>query len=115
MTDNDILVAKVLMPERGVFAVRVDEPLVISGEVKSGMAGRFVVALDYGEDVGRVTEGSAELCAGIPLVAVDLAVLVAVFVKVLSGVVGEGYVIGEACIGVPAEEVEGRFVFLDVL
>jgi cell fate regulator YaaT (PSP1 superfamily) len=54
MTENDILVAKVLMPERGVFAVRVDEPLVISGEVKSGMAGRFVVALDYGEDVGRV-------------------------------------------------------------
>ena len=53
MTENDILVAKVLMPERGVFAVRVDEPLVISGDVKSGMAGRFVVALDYGEDVGR--------------------------------------------------------------
>ena len=54
MTDNDILVAKVLMPERGVFAVRVDEPLLISGKVKSGMTGQFVVALDYGEDVGRV-------------------------------------------------------------
>ena len=54
MMDNDILVAKVLMPERGVFAVRVDEPLAISGEVKSGMTEQFVVALDYGEDVGRV-------------------------------------------------------------
>ena len=53
MMDNDILVAKVLMPERGVFAVRVDEPLAISGKVKSGMTEQFVVALDYGEDVGR--------------------------------------------------------------
>ena len=50
---NDILVAKVLMPERGVFTVRVDESLVASGEVKSGAAGRFVVALDYGDDVGK--------------------------------------------------------------
>lgn len=54
MTDNDILVAKVLMPERGVFTVRVDEQLVVSGKVKSGMTGQFAVALDYGEDVGRV-------------------------------------------------------------
>ena len=60
MTDNDILVAKVLMPERGVFAVRVDEPLVISGKVKSGMTGQFVVALDYGEDVGTSGEGPLE-------------------------------------------------------
>ena len=50
MTDNDIFVAKVLMPERGVFAVRVDEPQAVSGKLKPGMAGRFVVALDYGED-----------------------------------------------------------------
>lgn len=51
---GEILVAKVLMPERGVFAVRVDEALVSSGMVKVGTKGRFIVALDYGEDVGQV-------------------------------------------------------------
>ena len=54
MVDNEIFVAKVLMPERGVFTVRVDESLVASGAVKPGTTGRFVVFLDYGEDVGRV-------------------------------------------------------------
>lgn len=49
-----IFVAKVLMPERGVFAVRVDESLVSSGVVATGTNGHFVVVLDYGEDVGRI-------------------------------------------------------------
>ena len=53
MTDCEMLVAKVLMPERGVFIVRVDESLVASGVVKPGTTGRFVVSLDYGEDVGQ--------------------------------------------------------------
>lgn len=56
MPGTDILVSKVLMPERGIFVVRVDEPLVSSGEVAAGAKGRFVVELDYGEDVGRVFE-----------------------------------------------------------
>lgn len=51
---GEFLVAKVLMPERGVFAVRVDESLVSSGAVNIGTRGRFIVALDYGEDVGQV-------------------------------------------------------------
>jgi cell fate regulator YaaT (PSP1 superfamily) len=51
---GEVLVAKVLMPERGVFAVRVDELLVSSGVVTVGTKGRFVVMLDYGEDVGQV-------------------------------------------------------------
>ena len=54
MPDSGIFVAKVLMPERGVFTVRVDESLIESGMVKPGTSGRFVVSLDYGEDVGRV-------------------------------------------------------------
>lgn len=54
MIENEIYVAKVLMPEHGVFTVRVDESLVASGKVKPGTTGRFIVALDYGEDVGRV-------------------------------------------------------------
>ena len=49
-----MLVSKVLMPERGVFLVRVDEELAFSGEVAAGAKGRFIVALDYGEDVGTV-------------------------------------------------------------
>ena len=52
--EGGILVAKALMPERGVFAVRVDEPLAVSGTVNADTNGRFVVALDYGEDVGRI-------------------------------------------------------------
>ena len=52
--EGGILVAKALMPERGVFAVRVDESLVASGVVTEKTSGRFVVALDYGEDVGRI-------------------------------------------------------------
>lgn len=51
-----LLISKVLMPERGVFAVRVDEALVSSGVVSEGTTGRFIVALDYGEDVGTVIE-----------------------------------------------------------
>ena len=54
MIENEIYVAKVLMPEHGVFTVRVDESLVASGKVKPGTTGKFIVALDYGEDVGRV-------------------------------------------------------------
>ena len=50
----EILVAKVLMPEKGVFTVRVDSQLACSGVVKEGASGRFVVALDYGEDIGNV-------------------------------------------------------------
>ena len=50
----EILVAKVLMPERGVYAVRVDGQLAESGAVKPGTEGRFIVVLDYGEDVGSV-------------------------------------------------------------
>ena len=49
-----MLVAKVLMPERGVFTVRVDENLAASGAVAPGTSGRFVVVLDYGEDAGTV-------------------------------------------------------------
>ena len=52
--EGGILVAKALMPERGVFAVRVEESLVVSGAVTADTSGRFVVALDYGEDVGRI-------------------------------------------------------------
>lgn len=52
--ESEILVAQVLMPERGVFTVRVDDRLVSSGVVGEGVGGRFIVALDYGEDVGRV-------------------------------------------------------------
>ena len=52
--EGEILVAKVIMPEKGVFAVRVDGRPATSGAVKEGVCGRFVVALDYGEDVGRV-------------------------------------------------------------
>ena len=51
-----LLVSKVLMPERGLFTVRVDEGLILSGTVSEGTKGRFVVSLDYGEDVGMVIE-----------------------------------------------------------
>ena len=51
-----LLVSKVLMPEKGLFTVRVDEALVQSGSVKAGAKGRFIVSLDYGEDVGTVIE-----------------------------------------------------------
>lgn len=51
---GEILVARVLMPERGVFMVRVDDSLVSSGAVKEGVGGRFIVVLDYGEDVGTL-------------------------------------------------------------
>ena len=51
-----LLVSKVLMPERGLFTVRVDEGLILSGAVSAGTKGRFVVSLDYGEDVGTVIE-----------------------------------------------------------
>lgn len=52
--DGEVLVARVLMPERGVFTVRVDDSLVSSGVVREGVGGRFIVALDYGEDAGTV-------------------------------------------------------------
>lgn len=51
-----LLVSKVLMPERGLFTVRVDEALIRAGDVKAGAKGRFIVSLDYGEDVGNVVE-----------------------------------------------------------
>lgn len=51
-----LLVSKVLMPERGLFTVRVDETLIRAGDVKAGAKGRFIVSLDYGEDVGNVIE-----------------------------------------------------------
>ena len=53
---TQLLVAKVQMPERGVFTVRVDEELARTGCVSQGTTGRFIVALDYGEDVGTVVE-----------------------------------------------------------
>lgn len=54
MKEDGIHVAKVLMPERGVFTVRVDGRFLSLQKAGEGMSGRFVVALDYGEDVGRV-------------------------------------------------------------
>jgi len=54
MNAPDMLVSKVQMPERGVFLVRADDELVLSGGVAEGTRGRFVVALDYGDDVGCV-------------------------------------------------------------
>ena len=56
MEAGEMLVSRVQMPERGVFLVRVDEDLVRSGVVKEGTKGRFMVLLDYGEDVGVVIE-----------------------------------------------------------
>ena len=52
--DQNILVAKVQMPERGQFLVRVEDGLALDGVVTSDTTGRFIVALDYGEDVGCV-------------------------------------------------------------
>jgi len=52
--DQHILVARVQMPERGQFLVRVEDGLVQDGIVTADTTGRFVVALDYGEDVGCV-------------------------------------------------------------
>ena len=54
--NHPLLISKVLMPERGVFTVRVADDLVASNTVSEGMTGRFVVSLDYGEDVGTVIE-----------------------------------------------------------
>jgi cell fate regulator YaaT (PSP1 superfamily) len=54
MSGVELLVAKAVMPERGVFFVRVDEDAVRNGLVRAGDRGKFVVALDYGEDVGQV-------------------------------------------------------------
>ena len=51
-----LLVSKVQMPERGLFTVRVDEALAQAGRVQAGAKGRFIVSLDYGEDVGSVIE-----------------------------------------------------------
>ena len=51
-----LLISKVLMPERGVFTVRVEDALVESGAVSEGTTGKFIVSLDYGEDVGTVIE-----------------------------------------------------------
>ncbi len=48
-----MLVAQVQMPERGQYLVRVDDALAESGAVAEGSSGRFVVMLDYGEDVGH--------------------------------------------------------------
>ncbi len=49
-----ILVARVQMPERGQFLVRVEDGLMRDGAVTADTTGRFVVSLDYGEDVGCV-------------------------------------------------------------
>ena len=54
-----ILVSKVMMPERGMFIVRADESLIRSGVVAQGTRGRFIVELDYGEDVGNVVATEA--------------------------------------------------------
>ena len=54
MDESNVLIAKALMPERGVFTVRVDGRIAHSGELGKGAGGRFIVALDYGEDVGEV-------------------------------------------------------------
>jgi cell fate regulator YaaT (PSP1 superfamily) len=54
MNAQNMLVSKVLMPERGMFLVRVDEELVAYGAVTAGTRGRFIVSLDYGEDFGTV-------------------------------------------------------------
>ena len=51
-----LLISKVQMPEHGVFTVRVEEALVAAGTVSEGTVGRFIVSLDYGEDVGTVIE-----------------------------------------------------------
>ena len=59
MSDYGMLVSKVLMPERGVFLVRVDEALASSGAVAAGARGRYIVSLDYGEDYGMVVETEA--------------------------------------------------------
>ncbi len=56
MEAGGMLVSRVQMPERGVFLVRVDDGLVRAGAVDEGTKGRFVVSLDYGEDVGDVVE-----------------------------------------------------------
>ena len=56
MEAGEMLVSRVQMPERGVFLVRVDDDLVRSGAVSEGTKGRFVVSLDYGEDVGVAIE-----------------------------------------------------------
>lgn len=52
--EDKIHVAKVLMPERGVFTVRVEDQLLSSSGRGCEWSGRFIVALDYGEDVGRL-------------------------------------------------------------
>ena len=56
MDVSHFLVSRVVMPENGVFTMRVEDDLVSAGVVKAGTKGRFVVLLDYGEDVGTVLE-----------------------------------------------------------
>lgn len=58
MDEPEMLLARVQMPERGVFLVRVEDSLARSGVVGEGAKGRFVVALDYGEDVGKVLDAA---------------------------------------------------------
>ena len=48
------LVARVRMPEGGQFLVRVEEGLIQDGTVTADTVGKFIVALDYGEDAGFV-------------------------------------------------------------
>ena len=52
MTETATRVARVEMPEGGVYSVKVTDETV--GEVVAGS--RAVVAMDYGEDMGRVLE-----------------------------------------------------------
>ena len=54
MDGSDVFIAKVLMPERGMFAVRMDGQLATSGRISEVSGERFIVVLDYGEDVGKV-------------------------------------------------------------
>ena len=56
MTTQSMLVSWVQMPERGQFCVRVEDDLVRSGVVAVGTKERFIVTLDYGEDVGLVLD-----------------------------------------------------------
>ena len=52
--ESEIIVAKAVMSERGVFSARVDERFLHSCTVEAGQSVRSIVSLDYGEDVGKV-------------------------------------------------------------
>ena len=56
MRAQDFRVARVQMPENGIFMMRVDDDLAFADAKNAATAGRFIVLLDYGEDVGTVLE-----------------------------------------------------------